>query len=87
MLIFFLRKSLTSDLLESTLRITISPFELNVNGYSGPYNYEVFDSTSTSVFGVINANTSTNPTIVTGLIAGTYHLTVTDTNGCTKVLL
>ena len=55
-------------------------FELNVNNYSGSYTYEVFDSTSASVFGVINANTSTNPTIVTGLIAGTYTVVITETN-------
>jgi len=54
-------------------------FELNVNGYSGPYNYEVFDSTSTSVFGVVAANTSTNPITVTGLNSGTYTAVITET--------
>ncbi len=54
-------------------------FELNVSGYTGAYNYEVFDSTSTSVFGVVSANTSTNPEIVTGLIAGTYTVVITET--------
>jgi gliding motility-associated-like protein/uncharacterized repeat protein (TIGR01451 family) len=54
-------------------------FELNVSGYSGAYSYEVFDSTSTSVFGVVSANTSTNPEIVTGLIAGTYTVVITET--------
>jgi len=54
-------------------------FELNVNGYSGPYNYEVFDSTSTSVFGLVAANTSTNPITVTGLTSGTYTVVITET--------
>lgn len=54
-------------------------FEFNVNGYSGPYNYEVFDSTSTSVFGVVAANTSTNPITVTGLTSGTYTVVITET--------
>jgi len=54
-------------------------FELNVSGYSGPYNYEVFDSTSTSVFGVVGANTSTNPITVTGLTSGTYTVVITET--------
>jgi len=54
-------------------------FELNVSGYSGPYNYEVFDSTSTSVFGVVSANTSINPILVTGLISGTYTVVITET--------
>ncbi|MCF7567591.1 T9SS type B sorting domain-containing protein [Sabulilitoribacter arenilitoris] len=54
-------------------------FEINVNGYSGPYSYEVFDSSSTSVFGVVNANTSTNPELVTGVLAGTYTVVITET--------
>ncbi|MCL6295850.1 T9SS type B sorting domain-containing protein [Jejuia spongiicola] len=54
-------------------------FELNVSGYSGPYNYEVFDSSSTSVFGVVAANTSTNPQPVTGLLAGSYSIVITET--------
>ncbi len=54
-------------------------FELNVSGYSGAYNYEVFDSSSTSVFGVVAANTSTNPQPVTGLLAGTYSIVITET--------
>lgn len=53
-------------------------FELNVSSYSGAYTYEVFDNTSTSVFGVVNANTSTNPELVTGLLAGTYSVVITE---------
>ncbi|MGB5418186.1 T9SS type B sorting domain-containing protein [Algibacter sp.] len=54
-------------------------FELNVSGYSGAYTYEVFDNTSTSVFGVVNANTATNPELVSGLLAGTYSVVITET--------
>lgn len=54
-------------------------FELNVNGYSGAYTYEVFDNASASVFGVVNANTSTNPELVSGLLAGTYSVVITQT--------
>ncbi|MEZ4781367.1 MAG: hypothetical protein R2816_07360 [Flavobacteriaceae bacterium] len=54
-------------------------FEMNVSGYTGSYNYEVFDSTSTSVFGVVGANTSTNPITVTGLTSGTYTVVITET--------
>ncbi|MEM5566179.1 T9SS type B sorting domain-containing protein [Psychroserpens sp. AS72] len=54
-------------------------FEINVIGYSGTYNYEVFDSTSTSVFGVVNANTSTNPLTVTGMTAGSFTVVITET--------
>lgn len=55
-------------------------FELYVNNYSGPYNYEVFDSGSVSVTGVVASNTSTNPIIVSGLSAGDYTLVVTETS-------
>ncbi|GAA4882319.1 T9SS type B sorting domain-containing protein [Flaviramulus aquimarinus] len=54
-------------------------FEINVSGYSGPYTYEVFDSSSASVFGSVGANTSTNPEVVTGLLAGTYSVVITET--------
>ncbi|MFD2824674.1 T9SS type B sorting domain-containing protein [Lacinutrix iliipiscaria] len=54
-------------------------FELNVSGYSGPYSYEVFDSSSTSVLGVVTANTSTNPEIVTGMPAGSFTVVITET--------
>ena len=54
-------------------------FEINVSGYTGAYTYEVLDSSSTSVFGVISANTTTNPQIVTGLLAGTYTVVINET--------
>ncbi|MEH6538010.1 MAG: T9SS type B sorting domain-containing protein [Psychroserpens sp.] len=54
-------------------------FEINVSGYSGAYTYEVFDTASTSVFGVINANTSTNPITVSGMSAGTFSVVITET--------
>jgi gliding motility-associated-like protein/uncharacterized repeat protein (TIGR01451 family) len=54
---------------------------INITGtYSGPYNYEIFDSSSASVFGVVSANTSTNPEIVSGLIGGNYTIVVTETS-------
>ncbi|GAA4946425.1 T9SS type B sorting domain-containing protein [Algibacter agarivorans] len=54
-------------------------FEINVSGYSGPYTYEVFDSSSVSVLGIVSANTSTNPETVTGLLAGTYSVVIIET--------
>ncbi|NNC50688.1 MAG: T9SS type B sorting domain-containing protein, partial [Flaviramulus sp.] len=53
--------------------------EINISNYTGPYEYEVFDSSSTSVYGVVSANTSTNPEIVTGLLSGDYTVVVTET--------
>nr|WP_321235019.1 T9SS type B sorting domain-containing protein [uncultured Psychroserpens sp.] len=54
-------------------------FEINVNGYSGTYTYEIFNSSGTSVVGPINANTSTNPLTVTGMVAGSYTVTIVET--------
>ncbi|WP_411895085.1 T9SS type B sorting domain-containing protein [Winogradskyella sp. A2] len=55
-------------------------FDLLVNGYSGAYTYEVFDSTNTSVFGTVNANTTTNPITINGLLGGSYTVVITETN-------
>ncbi len=51
---------------------------LSVTGYSGAYTYEVFDNASNSIFGVVNANTSINPELISGLLAGTYTVEVTE---------
>jgi gliding motility-associated-like protein len=54
-------------------------FEIDISGYSGTYTYEVFDSLGTSVAGTINANTSTNPEIVSGMFAGSFTVVLTET--------
>ncbi|MGM5470265.1 T9SS type B sorting domain-containing protein [Flavobacteriaceae bacterium LMO-SS05] len=54
-------------------------FDITVSGYSGSYNYEVFDSFGTSVTGVVSANTSTNPVTVTGMASGTFNIVITET--------
>lgn len=55
-------------------------FQLNVANYSGAYTYEVFDSSNTSITGIVNANTSTNPIIVSGMEAGTFSVVITETD-------
>ena len=55
-------------------------FELNVANYSGAYTYEVFDNLGTSVTGIVNANTSTNPETVSGMEAGTFSVIITETD-------
>ncbi|MFD1014701.1 T9SS type B sorting domain-containing protein [Winogradskyella rapida] len=55
-------------------------FELNVANYSGTYTYEVFDASGASVNGVVNANTATNPELVSGMEAGTYTVVITETD-------
>ena len=54
-------------------------FEINVNGYSGAYDYEVFDNLGASVTGIINANTSTNPVTVSSMSAGPFSVVITET--------
>ncbi|GAA3604313.1 hypothetical protein GCM10022396_21940 [Flavivirga amylovorans] len=54
-------------------------FELNISGYTGPYNYDILNSTGASVRGLTAANTSTNPELVTGLQGGNYTVVVTET--------
>ncbi|MDO5980748.1 T9SS type B sorting domain-containing protein [Flavivirga spongiicola] len=54
-------------------------FEINVTGYTGPYNYDILDSTGASVRGLTAANTSTNPEVVMGLSGGNYTVVVTET--------
>lgn len=54
-------------------------FEINISGYSGAYDYEVFDTGGASIFGVVNANTSTNPTTVNGMTAGSFTAVITST--------
>lgn len=54
-------------------------FEIDVTNFSGAYTYEVFDNLGASVTGVINANTSTNPLTVSGMQAGTFTVTVMQT--------
>lgn len=51
---------------------------INVNAYSGPYTYEIFDNLGASVT-TGSGNTSINPTPVTGLLSGNYSVVVTET--------
>ena len=54
-------------------------FEIDITGYSGAYTYEVFDSSGTSVTGLVNANTSVNPETVTGMSGGSFTVVITET--------
>ncbi|OIQ23860.1 T9SS type B sorting domain-containing protein [Lacinutrix sp. MedPE-SW] len=54
-------------------------FDINVSGYSGAYTYNVYNDSGTSVTGVVNANTSTNPLTVTGMQAGTFSVEIIET--------
>jgi len=55
-------------------------FDIDITNFTGAYTYEVFDSLGTSVTGPINANTSTNPLTVSGMQAGTFTVTIVQTD-------
>lgn len=59
---------------------------ISVSGYTGPYSYLVINSAGTTVASG-NSNTSTNPFIVTGLVAGNHQvqITATATPFCTAI--
>ncbi len=54
-------------------------FEMDISGYSGAYTYEILNSSGISITGLVNANTSTNPQVVTGLPAGTFTVEINET--------
>ena len=51
---------------------------INVSGYAGPYNYEVFDNLGVSIL-TGSGNTLLNPQPITGLSGGNYTVLVTET--------
>ncbi|MDT0558841.1 T9SS type B sorting domain-containing protein [Ichthyenterobacterium sp. W332] len=53
--------------------------DLTVNNYNGAYTYEVFNASGTSLTGLVNVNTSTNPITINGLPAGNLTITITET--------
>ena len=57
---------------------TTGGMEINVSGYSGPYDYVVFTQAGASVL-TGSGNTSTNPLTISGLSGGNYFVRVTET--------
>ncbi|MGB5319761.1 T9SS type B sorting domain-containing protein [Eudoraea sp.] len=59
---------------------TNGALEINISGYSGAYDYEVFNSSTGLSTGVAaSANTTTNPLSIPGLSGGNYFVRVTQT--------
>ncbi|MCM4173019.1 hypothetical protein DHD32_16160 [Arenibacter sp. TNZ] len=52
--------------------------DLQITGYSGTYDYEVFTQTGVSIRSVLG-NSTTNPLAVNGLSGGNYYIRVTQT--------
>lgn len=57
--------------------VTIGQMQLHVTGYTGDYNYQLFNNAGTPIGGLEVGNTSTDPQLITGLAAGSYTVTVT----------
>jgi len=53
-------------------------FEINVSGYSGPYDYVVLNSSGVSVASGSGDTTTANPQVITGMSAGNYSVEVTE---------
>lgn len=66
---------------------TNGAFEIDVTNYSGAYTYQVFNSAGVSVNGIVTANTTTNPEVVSGIEGGNFTVTLTQTESpfCTVI--
>ncbi|WP_291967255.1 T9SS type B sorting domain-containing protein, partial [Maribacter sp.] len=54
--------------------------EIDIDGYTGNYTYEVFNAAGTSVIPATASDTSVNPRTITGLSGGSYYVTITETD-------
>uniref|UniRef100_UPI0026143584 T9SS type B sorting domain-containing protein n=1 Tax=uncultured Maribacter sp. TaxID=431308 RepID=UPI0026143584 len=53
--------------------------EINITGYSGTYDYQVFDDSDNPIGAQVNTDTSVNPRLITGLNGGNYYVRITET--------
>nr|WP_299487026.1 T9SS type B sorting domain-containing protein [uncultured Allomuricauda sp.] len=58
---------------------TNGALEINVTGYTGTYDYQVFDDSNNPVGPLVNTDTSVNPRPISGLSGGNYYVRVTQT--------
>jgi gliding motility-associated-like protein len=58
---------------------TNGALEINITGYTGTYDYQVFDSSNNPIGPLVNTDTSVNPRPITGLSGGNYYVRVTET--------
>ncbi|MFX0556050.1 T9SS type B sorting domain-containing protein, partial [Maribacter sp. CXY002] len=52
--------------------------EFTISGYTGNYNYQVFDSNDNPIGGTVSTDTSVNPRTIGGLSGGNYYVTITE---------
>ncbi|RDY60267.1 hypothetical protein DX873_10625 [Flagellimonas nanhaiensis] len=58
---------------------TNGALEINITGYTGAYNYEVFNADGTTTGTTGSGNTATNPMTISGFSGGNYFVRVTET--------
>ena len=54
--------------------------EINITGYTGNYDYQIFDSSNNPVGAVVSTDTSINPRPITNVPGGNYYIRVTETD-------
>ncbi|NAS11008.1 T9SS type B sorting domain-containing protein [Poritiphilus flavus] len=59
---------------------TDGELSLQVNNYTGTYDYQIFDSLGNPVGGVVSTDTSVNPRTITGLPGGNFYVNVVETD-------
>lgn len=59
---------------------TNGELEINITGYIGNYDYQIFDAAGNTIGGVVSTDTSVNPRTVGGLSGGNYYVTITETD-------
>ncbi len=59
---------------------TIGELQLTINGFLGGYTYQLIDGMGAPIGGIVSANTSTNPELITGLASGSYSVVVVETD-------
>ncbi|WP_350289544.1 T9SS type B sorting domain-containing protein [uncultured Croceitalea sp.] len=54
--------------------------EINITGYTGNYDYQIFDGSNNPVGAVVSTDTSINPRPVTNVPGGNYYVRITETD-------
>ena len=53
--------------------------EISISGYTGAYDYQVFDNANNPIGALVSTNTSAGPVLIGGLSGGAYYVRVTET--------
>ncbi|WP_419213211.1 T9SS type B sorting domain-containing protein [Maribacter sp. X9] len=75
----FIRATATAVTPVTCFGDTNGEVEINIIGYTGTYQYEVFDTTGNSVIPATASDTNVNPRRFGGLSGGNYYVTITET--------